>query len=1222
MKRNTKRLPALLLAVILCLSLLPATARAANFPNKFYAALMSISGMGTVSSSLTYTSKNTEAQQVYGMEYAGGVFFTVEGKKDDDGWRELRMYNSDLTNSRTIGEVNKANGGYWIIDTAMDLSGAEPVLYGTYNGWALIDGKLGYCSSICQISLTDGKTSNWLQVTGLSSTSDIIYAMAFDKNGTLYAISADMGDDGGPATLYTIDKQTGKATLVGAITSSGSAISTNYCQDLAFDHASGTLYWAENAGNVLYTVNTTTAVATRVGQVKYSNKAYPIQSFCIPYDAAFAGNKHMISVICEGAGKVTSGGESKPFYMVDNGGSITLNIVPNTSTSEDLKGVKVDGKSISTTGLVESGYTFTNVTGNHVIEVTFKKEIPATQKTVTWLHYQGEPAKFYTVDNVYKFYDLPYLDQEVPREGYIQTLLDDQGKEISNDTIILPGNYDVRVFHPGNADYAALDVIYEDALKLPKCNGTPGRPVVYGKVGCKQGDLSTTSALQDYYGTDGTLIDAAYDEIPVTLEWLEPETVYNEAGNFDAKATIYAGELSKHILDCYNDDEGNELYEGKQISFRATQVIVLPANEASLIKVQTSDASGGTVSGQGVYKNGDLVTVTATVNENEGYTFGGWQENGSVVSNNLTYTFTASVDRTLTALFEVDEDYRVTLRTDPADAGAVTGGGSYEDGNREATVTATANPGYYFMGWYGDDTLKESNTSYTFNVPEDGITLTAKFGVDYLYQAEQAKETFEKAQGEDSLTWTILTDAVDAYEAAESFVSDPPDVIENAETRYAALTTYYNSVDTLDLSGQNLGGADLAELDFFTGVTDLNLSGNKGVTDLSGLSSLTQLETLDISNTGVTDLGSNQSVPQDLASLTAKGLKLTSISALAQIVSGEDFNAELVTRWDFSGSTLTDTEANKADVETIQTALAAKFDPPAIQTTPEEPEQPGGDDEPTTPVIPPASDEDDEEDSYSVSVPASSSIRGGTITVSPRSADRGDTVTITVKPDEGYELEELTVTTRSGGELTLTNKGNDRYTFTMPASDVKIQVSFREIAAPAVNPFIDVSASAYYYDAVLWAVEHGITNGTTATTFSPNATVTRAQMVTFLWRAHGSPRATGSNPFTDVSADAYYYDAVLWAVESGVTNGTTATTFSPDAPVTRAQAVTFQWRAAGSPAVSGGSFGDVAASAYYSGAVAWAVANGITNGTTATTFSPDTPVSRAQAVTFLYRELA
>ena len=173
---------------------------------------------------------------------------------------------------------------------------------------------------------------------------------------------------------------------------------------------------------------------------------------------------------------------------------------------------------------------------------------------------------------------------------------------------------------------------------------------------------------------------------------------------------------------------------------------------------------------------------------------------------------------------------------------------------------------------------------------------------------------------------------------------------------------------------------------------------------------------------------------------------------------------------------------------------------------------------------------------------------------------------------------------------------------------------------PQNNPFVDVSTSDYYYDAVLWAVENGVTNGTSATTFSPDMAVSRAQMVTFLWRAHGSPKATGTNPFTDVSTSDYYYDAVLWAVANGVTVGTSATTFSPDAPVTRAQAVTFQWRAAGSPVVSGSSFGDVATDAYYVNAVTWAVANGITNGTGGNNFSPDAAVSRAQAVTFLYRE--
>ena len=173
----------------------------------------------------------------------------------------------------------------------------------------------------------------------------------------------------------------------------------------------------------------------------------------------------------------------------------------------------------------------------------------------------------------------------------------------------------------------------------------------------------------------------------------------------------------------------------------------------------------------------------------------------------------------------------------------------------------------------------------------------------------------------------------------------------------------------------------------------------------------------------------------------------------------------------------------------------------------------------------------------------------------------------------------------------------------------------------AQNPFVDVKEGAYYYDAVLWAVEQKITSGTSATTFSPDASCTRAQMVTFLWRAAGSPKVeNGKNPFTDVKADAYYYDAVLWAVEKGVTSGTSATTFSPDSTVTRGQTVTFLYRNAGSPEVSGTMpFADVEADAYYAKAVQWAVQQKITTGTRETTFSPMSDCTRGQIVTFLYR---
>ena len=243
----------------------------------------------------------------------------------------------------------------------------------------------------------------------------------------------------------------------------------------------------------------------------------------------------------------------------------------------------------------------------------------------------------------------------------------------------------------------------------------------------------------------------------------------------------------------------------------------------------------------------------------------------------------------------------------------------------------------------------------------------------------------------------------------------------------------------------------------------------------------------------------------------------------------------------------------------------------------------------------------------------------GTITVSPKSASKGDTVTITVKPDTGYELDELIVTDKNGDKIKLTEKDDNKFTFKMPGSKVTVETSFKLIETEPENPFTDISKSDYFYDAVLWAADKGVTSGVTDTLFAPNASCTRAQMVTFLWRANGSPVVDYAMNFTDVPADAYYADAVRWAVSKGITSGTSATTFAPDMTVTRAQTVTFLYRAAGTPAVSGGSFADVDANAYYADAVAWAVSEGITSGTSATTFSPDAACTRGQIVTFLYR---
>ena len=243
----------------------------------------------------------------------------------------------------------------------------------------------------------------------------------------------------------------------------------------------------------------------------------------------------------------------------------------------------------------------------------------------------------------------------------------------------------------------------------------------------------------------------------------------------------------------------------------------------------------------------------------------------------------------------------------------------------------------------------------------------------------------------------------------------------------------------------------------------------------------------------------------------------------------------------------------------------------------------------------------------------------GTVTVSPESASKGDTVTITVTPDKGYTLESLTVLDKDGKALTLTDKGGGRYTFVMPAGKITVKAVFMDDNT-MLNFFTDVHAEDYYYDAVLWAAQEGVTGGTSDTLFAPNAGCTRAQAVTFLWRAAGSPEPKTLSSFADVPADAYYAKAVAWAVENGVPKGVSETAFAPDAACTRAQIVTFLWRAQQSPASGGENpFTDVPADAYYAQAVAWAVENDVAKGVSETAFAPNDNCTRAQIVTMIYR---
>ena len=254
---------------------------------------------------------------------------------------------------------------------------------------------------------------------------------------------------------------------------------------------------------------------------------------------------------------------------------------------------------------------------------------------------------------------------------------------------------------------------------------------------------------------------------------------------------------------------------------------------------------------------------------------------------------------------------------------------------------------------------------------------------------------------------------------------------------------------------------------------------------------------------------------------------------------------------------------------------------------------------------------------YSVSTP--SKTEHGSVTVSPKSASKGDRVTVTVKPDSGYVLETLTVTDKNGNELTLKDKGDGKYTFTMPTGKVEVKATFMEDNS-MLNFFYDVPNNAYFYEAVKWAVKNGITTGVGNDLFAPEQPCTRAQIVTFLWRAAGSPEPKGTAAgMTDVVSGSYYEKAVAWAIENGITTGTTTSTFSPDATCTRAQAVTFLARALNAKAASAAEFSDVPTGSYFADAVAWAAANGVTEGIGGGLFGSDNDCTRGQIVTFLYR---
>lgn len=589
-----------------------------------------------------------------------------------------------------------------------------------------------------------------------------------------------------------------------------------------------------------------------------------------------------------------------------------------------------------------------------------------------------------------------------------------------------------------------------------------------------------------------------------------------------------------------------------------------------------------------------------------------------------------------------DGEHTVAVKSDPTEGGVAYGGGRYAE-NETVTLTATAQPGWFFIGWYQDsgEAAVSVSKSYEYTVGEADVTFTAKFIEDKLYQAEQAKGVFGEAQQNDKLTWTVLTDAVDAYNEVPNFLEEVKGIEglltdedkTKLDGRYASLTNYYESVTTLNLSNQDIASADLAELHFFSGLTDLNLSstgisdlsgltgltklkvlnlsGNRGITDLSALKDLSTLEALDISGTSVTT--ADGLAFKTIENLTARNLTLSSISALEQLVSADGFNVDGVTKWDFTGSTLPDTEDSTVDIETIETELSDKFIPPTIRTAPD-----------PTPVPTPTE--------YGVAV---ADCAHGKVTAEPAKAAEGATVVLTVAPEEGYELKSIEAVGADGAAVELAENADGTFSFEMPAGNVTVAATFGCDGGDLCpsHGFADVDQGQWYHEAIDWAVSNKVLNGFDGTgLMMPDADLTRAQMAQILWNIEGNPVVDYPVAFGDAREGDWFYRAVAWAASEGIFEGYDdgSGLFGPDDALTREQAaaVLMRWTEANGGDVTAradlSSYPDADevsewASEYMSWAVAVGIVSGVEQADGTLLLDPTGTSSRAVAATLMMR---
>ena len=712
-------------------------------------------------------------------------------------------------------------------------------------------------------------------------------------------------------------------------------------------------------------------------------------------------------------------------------------------------------------------------------------------------------------------------------------------------------------------------------------------------------------------------------------------------------AAISANAFTKagYSFNGWKDDKNASVAENGTVDIvgRSTSLTAQWTANSYTVEFHANGGTGSLGNQSFTYDVAQNLTANASSITRTGYTFAGWSDRPAATI--ATYSDQANVSNltpikdgnvTLYAVWQ-SNTYKVSFIANGGTGGmedlTITNGESKELSNNTFT-----REGYKFSGWNtradGKGTYYSDGATVNFTPDASGIvTLYAMWTEAVRY----------------NISGTVKNDTPAVVSGADVTLKMGSTVIAstktNASGKYSLtniLSGLYNLVITKD--GKTVtqlitvAQADVTADITLPGTTTKNsvlvIDGEAGETVpnvvVGGLDTLAQTENADITMT-VTAKAEDEANTQQTAIKTAAGsqklaqyLDITlkkgttdigdTNTTVLEIVQPFSFSGKTdVTVWRYHGSAAE--KLKKLETKPVapfedgtyfadsQNGLiyvyAVKFSTYAVSYQEVIPSSGGG----TT--------------SYSVTGNPS---ENGTVKTDKTTASSGDKVTVTATPNTGYTMKSLSVMDANGKSIDLINNRNGTFTFTMPSSNVTVSATF---AKQSGGPFVDVADNAYYYDAVLWAVEKGITNGTSATTFSPDMTCTRAQTVTFLWRAMGSPDPTSTScPFTDVIKDAYYYKAVLWATEKGITVGTSSTTFSPEITVTRGQTATLLWRTADKPTVTvTNPFGDVASDAYYADAVLWAVSKGITTGTGNAAFSPADGCTRAQIVTFLYRYL-